>query len=195
MAIPVRRSARLAAVSVLLAGATTGLASGVAAAQLSFAGPAASLTVGGSLDGVAAWSPRSAWAVGHADGDRSSGTVILRWNGTAWKRVRSPSPAGGILNSVAVISAGRTWAVGCTRSCGSASRTLIEGWNGRSWQQARSPAASAGGGLDGVAAVSARSAWAVGTTGTTGRGQALILRWNGSAWKRASSPDPEVERR
>ncbi len=39
--------------------------------------------------GVAATSTRNAWAVGQA----ATGTapLILRWNGKAWKRVRSPA--------------------------------------------------------------------------------------------------------
>jgi hypothetical protein len=37
--------------------------------------------------------------------------VILHWNGTAWKRVPSPSLTGS-LSSVAAISSGDAWAVG-----------------------------------------------------------------------------------
>jgi hypothetical protein len=40
-----------------------------------------------SLDGVSAFSPTGAWAVGGAVQNKNGGnTLILRWNGTAWTR-------------------------------------------------------------------------------------------------------------
>ena len=49
-------------------------------------------------------------------------TLILRWNGTTWKRVPSPSPgSGGSLSGVAAASARTAWAVGST-STGSGNR-------------------------------------------------------------------------
>jgi hypothetical protein len=65
----------------------------------------------GQLFGVAATSTDNAWAVGQAT---SSGkTIILRWNGTAWARVPSPTPSGGgALYAVTATSASNAWAVG-----------------------------------------------------------------------------------
>ena len=96
----------------------------------------------------------------------SAKTLILRWNGTAWKQVPSPSPgAGASLSGVAATSAGSAWAVGFTRPA-SAAKTLILRWNGTAWKRVPSP--SPGGQrrrlLRGVAATSAGSAWAVGCT-------------------------------
>ena len=75
---------------------------------------------------MAATSARSAWAVGST---ASGQTLIVRWNGTAWKRIPSPSPAGSTLYGVAATSASNAWAVG---SAGG--KTLIERWNGTTWK-------------------------------------------------------------
>jgi hypothetical protein len=164
------RSVIVIAVPLLLAGVIAGIAPATAgAARTGPAGPATSLTISGDLRGVAATSASNAWAVGSTD---SGKTLILHWNGKAWKRVPSPSPGGSSLAGVAATSARNAWAVGATGT----GRTLILRWNGRAWKRVPSP----GGSLSGVAATSARNAWAVGGK--------LILHWNGKAWKRVPSP-------
>jgi hypothetical protein len=157
---------------------------------------------GGGLFGVTAVSARSAWAVGCAgdcyNSSASVKTLIMHWNGTAWKQVPSPSPGpGSALYAVAAASARNAWAVGCTSNCltsAAAPKTLILHWNGASWKQASSPVAATVGALTGVAAISARAAWAVGCTGSCfgpgARPSSLILHWNGTAWKRVPSPSP-----
>jgi hypothetical protein len=63
-------------------------------------------------------------------GATSFGTVILRWNGAAWKRVPSPSPRPSAeLSGVAATSANNAWAVGSTGG-----KTLILRWNGKTWK-------------------------------------------------------------
>jgi eukaryotic-like serine/threonine-protein kinase len=142
---------------------------------------AASLSVDGALEAVAATSASDAWAVGF---DGSGNTLIEHWNGTGWKREPSPSPgpsgvyAGGRLVAVAATSATNAWAVGGTNS----GQSLILHWNGTSWRQVPSPGTSAS--LGGVTAISAGNAWAVGSAA----GKTLILHWNGTAWQQASSP-------
>ena len=118
-------------------------------------------------------------------GGRSTGgkTLILRWNGTSWKRVSSPSPgAFSNLFGVTAVSARSAWAVGSTFTS-TGGKTLILRWNGKTWKRVSSPSGS----LSAVAATSARNAWAVGATGS----KTLILRWNGKTWKRVHSPTPE----
>ena len=56
----------------------------------------------------------TAWAVGYSDSSGVISALILRWNGTAWTTVPSPSPTGSYLSSVAVSLAGTAWAVGYT---------------------------------------------------------------------------------
>jgi hypothetical protein len=112
----------------------------------------------------------------------------VRWNGTAWKQVPSPSPGGGgladILFGVAVTSASSAWAVG-EISCGCGPGiSLILRWNGTAWKRVPSPTPGGGTNLRGVVATSARNAWAAGYSGSgIGPTKPLILRWNGTAWK------------
>ena len=73
-------------------------------------------------------------------------TLIVRWNGTAWKKVPSPSPAGSTLYGVAATSASNAWAVGCSNcSASGVYKTLILHWNGIGWKQVPSPTPAAGG--------------------------------------------------
>jgi len=120
------------------------------------------------LRGVAATSGSNAWAVGDFHNGTAFRTLIERWNGTAWKRVRSPNPGGpsndNLLSSVAATSASSAIAVGSYRS-GGVRRTLTARWNGSSWKGAASPnpaGASFDNVLVGVDASSATNVWAVG---------------------------------
>ena len=147
--------------------------------------PSPSPGTGATLSGVAAVSARSAWAVGWTDSTKFSParTVIVRWNGAAWKRVPTPHPRYAFLNSVAATSGGSAWAV----STPIQPPAVIVGWNGASWQPAPIPDGAADdNGVSGVAATSARNAWAVG--GVPG-----ILHWNGTAWKLMHSPGPAAD--
>jgi hypothetical protein len=66
-----------------------------------------------AVDGVAATSARNAWAVGTYNTSSAQRTVILHWNGRAWKLVPNPSPGPEPgLSGVAATSAGNIWAVG-----------------------------------------------------------------------------------
>jgi hypothetical protein len=144
------------------------------------------------LQAVAATSASSAWAVGFAFSGKDK-TLILRWNGTAWKRVLSPTPVGGAaLNGLAATSASSVWAVGCSACTSRRPRTLILRWNGTAWAAVTSPTPAGGAFLNDVTATSARKAWAVGQagSGTTRKRTTLILRWNGTAWTRVPSPTP-----
>jgi hypothetical protein len=140
-----------------------------------------------SLSGVAATSAGSAWAVGttSSSGFTSRQTVILRWNGARWTRVRSPSPgAVASLAGVAATSARDAWAVGST----GAGTTLILRWNGAAWNKVMSPSPGIDGGRAGIAAGSVRSAWAVGSRMSRAVFASVTLRWTGSAWKAVRSP-------
>jgi hypothetical protein len=148
------------------------------------------------LFGVAASSARSAWAVGSYSNGKARQTLILRWNGRSWTKVRSPSPGGqsrdSRLTSVAVVSARDAWAAGYYQSAKAFRQTLILHWNGESWTQVASPnpgGPSHGNLLFGVTATSAANAWAVGYDTTTSGATTLILRWNGKSWARVHSPD------
>ena len=66
---------------------------------------------------------------------RSPKTLILHWNGTAWTRLPSPTPAGGgPLYGVAAASDRNPWAVGQTgTSATPRPKTLDLHWNGTTW--------------------------------------------------------------
>jgi hypothetical protein len=82
------------------------------------------------LNAVTATSPTSAWAVGEYYIRRGTAarTLILRWDGTAWKRVTSPNPGGSArdisLEGVAASSPRNAWAAGYSTTHGAAYRTL-----------------------------------------------------------------------
>lgn len=139
-----------------------------------------------TLNGVAATSSANAWAVGYYNNGASTPdqTLILHWNGAAWKQVPSPNPAAkdnNVLSGVAATSATNAWAVGT--NCGGCSGggqapgALTVHWNGTAWKQQSSP--SPGGSsfsqLDGVAATSATNAWAVGGYNKGATSHTLIL--------------------
>jgi hypothetical protein len=88
---------------------------------------------------VAATSACNPWAVGitGAVGGQTGKTLILRWNGTAWRRVPSPAPASAALSDVAVISERSAWAVGYTNAGNG--DTVIMRWNGTTWKASTSP--------------------------------------------------------
>ena len=148
---------------------------------------AGSLNIGGELDGVAAVSATSAWAVGSTN---LGNPVTVHWNGSTWEQVLTPvgnrltSPSGGYLNAVAVVSSCDVWAAGA----GAGGNVLVEHWDGRTWS--RTPAPNPGGGtiLQGVAAASAADVWAVGGTNQTNK--PVIIHWNGSVWTQVPSPTP-----
>ena len=152
--------------------------------------PAASFSIGGSLDGVAATSASDAWAVGATD---AGGTLIVHWNGSSWQQVPSPStgPHGSYTNlsGVAATAVDNAWAVGSStwfsgdRTVG---RAVILHWNGATWKLVPSPNLGAYPSLSGVAATSANNVWAVGSD----REGTVILHWNGRAWRHVPSPSP-----
>ena len=120
---------------LLVVGVVAGVVPVTAAARLRPVGPAASFTVSGSLGGVAATSASNAWAVGTTGSNTAAKTMIVRWNGTAWTRVPSPTPGGGtILRGVAATSATNAWAVGYSGSGIGPTNTVILRWNGKTWK-------------------------------------------------------------
>jgi hypothetical protein len=89
-----------------------------------------------TLEGVSGVSSRDVWAVGYAQDFSSfkSTTLTEHWDGTAWRLVPSPNPAGDSLpnglTSVAAVSSTDVWAVG---AAGFPQKSLILGWNGSVW--------------------------------------------------------------
>jgi hypothetical protein len=166
-------------------------------------GPAASPgATFNNLAGVTMLSECNVWAVGAQSGTGSPSQTVLveRWNGTAWKVVKSPSPgtASSKLTSVSALSASSVWAVGQfsdARSDGSSGpgQTLTEHWNGSAWKVVPSPNPGDANLLTGVKAVSANDVWAVGyfaNGNSTSTVRAFIEHWDGTRWRLARIPNP-----
>ena len=150
------------------------------------------------LNGVSTVSDREAWAAGFAGTPATGqfGTLILRWNGTAWSRMTSPDPSqkDSFLQGVSATRGGGAWAVG-SYARGKTLRTLVLKWSAPAWTQVKSASPAPAGRynlLSGVSAGGQGHAWAVGNNPdlSTGPGQTLVLGWNGTSWPRVPSPDP-----
>ena len=62
-------------------------------------------------------------------------TAILRWNGRAWRHVRSPSPEGSAGLSGLATGSRSLWAVGsASNRTRTRSRPLVLRWNGTKWR-------------------------------------------------------------
>jgi hypothetical protein len=71
------------------------------------------------LDGVAATSTSSAWAVGGYETGTGQSTLVLHWNGSTWVHVDSPNPGTqNGLYGVAATSSTNAWAVGYFETSG-----------------------------------------------------------------------------
>jgi len=148
------------------------------------------------LYGVSARTASNVWAVGAAGTTLSHDfhTLVLRYNGTAWARVASPSPGSGdLLRGVSATSANDAWAVGSASSSAHSPTTpLILHWDGRAWSQVATPAVPGRSSLlTSVDSISAANAWAVGWyLDAHQASRTLVLHWDGSAWSRVPSPNP-----
>jgi hypothetical protein len=98
---------------------------------------------------VTATSASNAWAVGTGDAQLPGvKTLILHWNGKAWRQVPSPNPFCSTCNSlyaVAVASAHSAWAVGDSYFGNPSGLDLVVilHWNGTRWLNVRSASAPA----------------------------------------------------
>jgi hypothetical protein len=119
-------------------------ATGAAAAALTTGHAPAAVTLSSNpvLFAVSAVSGSDAWAVGRQNSTGVFKTLILHWNGTAWSKVKSPSPslADAELMGVSAVSGSDAWAVGWYwNRTGTATDTLILHWDGTAWTQVKSP--------------------------------------------------------
>jgi hypothetical protein len=143
--------------------------------------------VDSGLSAVAASSARNAWAVGSMSpcGCGPGEPLIMRWNGRAWKRQRTPAGSCCFsITGVAAISSRRAFAVGVLGEGDSPVRAQAAQFTRRVWRRQHTPNPPIRhrhqfNGLDDVAAISARKAWAVGSADQ----HSLIERWNGRAWR------------
>jgi hypothetical protein len=176
-----------AAVSAVSPAGIAGPAGAARVPQVPVRPAAAAFSLRGGLNGVAAVSSTSAWAVGYAGKASAPRILLLRWNGTAWSRVTSPSvlTAPGELSAVTAVTAKSAWAVGYAGTS-TRQRTLLLHWNGTAWSRVTSPAPIPGA-LNAVTATAA-GGWAVGDVHPGGAAYSpLILRLARTAWSRPAT--------
>jgi len=93
---------------------------------------------GTALTGVDARTPSDVWAVGSSSDAAGPQPYVARFDGVSWRRVATPTIAGGgELTDVVALSPSTVVAVG--RSNGA---PLVLRWNGTSWTRETAPASS-----------------------------------------------------
>jgi hypothetical protein len=184
MFVTSRVAAAVFAFALLSVGAAPSFASGAAVPSVPNPG------VSDRINGVSTVSSSFAWAVGDFFDGSQGNTLALRFNGSTWKTVPSPSPGGSHGSSLSAVSADAAkdaWAVG-EFSDGSRTNTLALRWNGLSWSQVDTPDPGVSQAtLTGVTAITPTNAWAVGNFFDGSEQQTLILHWNGSNWAQVAS--------
>jgi len=151
-----------------------------------------------SLAGVSCTSAKSCIAVGSYTSGFDIRTLAEGWNGSAWKVLTTPNPAGATDSELAAVSCSSARACIAVGQYGY--KTLSEAWNGTTWRILSTPnptfpGIAVGGGTDlltGVSMLSSNNAWAVGGRSiSSGRiGNTLIEHWNGKRWSVVASPNP-----
>ncbi|HEX2051505.1 MAG TPA: sulfatase-like hydrolase/transferase [Actinomycetota bacterium] len=136
----------------------------------------------GTLAAVHASSASDAWAVGHRTRRGVDRTLVRRWDGSAWLRVRSPN-AGRDDNRLLAVTArdsGEAWAAGVAATARDP-RPVLARWDGGEWSPEPLPDAAARGRLTGVHATPG-TVWAVGARVDDGITRPLVLRRDGTTW-------------
>jgi hypothetical protein len=151
--------------------------------------PTPFLSVAG-LRGVAVVSSNEVWAVGvQADISLTLRTYVIKWNGSTWSAVSTPSTGGCVLTSVAIASPGNLWAAGACQTTNY--QTLILHYNGSTWSAVTTPSPGSGdNALGGLAVVSPNEAYAVGGYSDGTITHTLALYWDGATWSQVASQDP-----
>ncbi len=165
--------------------------------------PASASSRGAKLDhalaAVDAASADSVWAVGSytfyaANGNHTTHTLVLHWDGKHWTQAPSPSPGGtrhaSYLTGVATAAGGDVWAVG-RYGHGGRGLPLVEHWDGSVWHVVPSHGFSAAPDvqLNAVAAAGGE-VWAAGTDYSGSPPTTLVEHWDGSALTRVQTPNP-----
>ena len=131
--------------------------------------------------GGAVWADGTTWNPGKDHG------FVLRWNGTAWKPVATPSlGANAALYGLAAGPDGALWAVGIDNNSNFTAYTATSMlWNGKTWRKVPIGPLPHDSDLENVTFVPGGTAWAVGNAGPS----TVSLRWTGRAWIRIANPE------
>jgi hypothetical protein len=149
-----------------------------------------------TLEDVVALSPTDAWAVGYSLGGFRVNTLIMRWDGTRWRIMRSPNPAGinqpNYLFAIAAESPSSLWAVGMIGLFPDEEPLILHRTGQASvqgWKVVPNDCASAQtqgyNDLQAIFVVAPNDIWAA--------GDAALCHWDGQAWTLVPSPQPRPE--
>lgn len=147
-----------------------------------------SMNANNALNGAYAISNTDAWAAGYYTNANGPHSLLEHWNGTEWKLVAAPVPAGVDDQLIAMggTSSADVWAVGTYfNPTDNRSETLIDHFDGVSWSVVPSPNLGTGfSELRAVSASTAGNAWAVGQyfDPSSNEEQNLAEHWNGRKW-------------
>jgi hypothetical protein len=147
------------------------------------------------LTAISCTASNACTAVGRYSTSSVSGTLVERWNGTAWSVQSSPNPTGAsssTLLGVSCTSSTACTAVGDYIST-SGRLTLAESWNGTAWTVQSTPNRSEATGhiLLGVSCSASTACTAVGGDfPSTGPQETLVERLSGTTWSIQASVNP-----
>jgi hypothetical protein len=153
--------------------------------------PNPSSGVRNALVSVSCASSKACMAVGSGtDSSGNSALIAESWNGTTWKLLTTPQPAGSTTAQFNTVSC--TSSTACEAVASDNSSTWAEGWNGSTWTIQNTPAPSGGSHpfLDGVSCTAANACTAAGSYTIGTRDVPLAERWNGTTWTPQKPPAP-----
>ncbi len=121
------------------------------------------------------------WVVGYTGLPGSTAKPFLASvAGTSVHQVDLKSYGGGIIYSVAELSAKDAWAVGYLQSKSSRITPLALNWNGTSWRQVKVLSEQAGLVLQTVTSAAPAGWWMIGSSQNSNNSE--VMRWTGSTW-------------
>ncbi|GAA2575878.1 hypothetical protein SMC26_12735 [Actinomadura fulvescens] len=139
------------------------------------------------LFGVAAPTPRHAFAIGQHSWEEKEVTTALHWNGREWLHKDVPPIQWNWFIDMAAAGPRAAWVTGLTLR-----QQLPAGlyWNGTRWREVPIPRTGTGGiaSLPAVAAEPGGTAWAVLSEGRAA-GECSVLRFERGAWVRKATPE------
>ena len=151
--------------------------------------------MGNELDDVAATSASDTWAAGYyVNASHVARSMVLYWNGTAWRVMPSPDRSTNTqLTGVVAASRTNVWVTGFYDTSAFVSQTLISHWNGRAWAITASSdrgGMSSANYLVNMAVPSLSAALAVGSSFNSTSALTFSARRDGARWKTVTTPDP-----
>jgi len=151
------------------------------------------------IQGLDCAAPDDCWAVGYHYSSGGNRTLAMRWDGSVWSIVPTPTPEGHsfvTMWGVGCAASDRCWAVGYSFDGVADYAALMLGWDGEAWtlvplEDSATPGSDY---LFDVACPAPDECWAVGRHlpgygGAGGLGRTLIHRWDGEAWSITESPN------